>query len=242
VRLSKFIADAGICSRRKAEAEMLRNMIKVNGVTVTELGLNVDPRRDRVEYGGTRVFLERSKIYIMLHKPVGYVTTVKDELGRPTVMDLIADVKTRVTPVGRLDYNTSGLLILTNDGDLTYKLTHPKHETKKTYHVIIEGAISKTSLNAIRDGVMIDGRVTAPAAADVINERDKTSMLKITIHEGRNRQIRKMFDALGYKVTSLKRVGTGSLELGTLPQGKYRRLTRDEVSSLYAIQGSEGLT
>jgi pseudouridine synthase len=232
MRLSKFLADAGICSRRKAEDEILGGAVKVNGSIVTELGTKAEPGRDRVEYKGRRVTPERAHVYIMLHKPAGYVTTVSDERGRPTVMDLITDVGARVVPVGRLDYNTSGLLILTNDGALTYKLTHPKHEAKKTYVAVIEGALTSGLFAALQNGVNIDGRVTAPAEVEIIDEREKTTMLKITIHEGRNRQVRKMFDALGRKVSSLKRVATGGVELGALPKGHYRHLTRREIDML----------
>ncbi|MBO8434604.1 MAG: rRNA pseudouridine synthase [Tyzzerella sp.] len=232
VRLQKYLADAGIASRRKAEELIQRGKVSVNGTVVTELGTKIDDKTDTVRYNGKIVKLESKKyVYIMLNKPEGFVTTVKDQFNRPAVTDLVK-VKERVFPVGRLDYDTSGLLLLTNDGDLTYKLTHPKHEIEKTYIAKLFGTPDVNDINKFKRGVHVDGRKTLPAKIEILEKEEKYCYAKITIKEGRNRQVRKMCEAIKHPVAMLQRVATGELELGDLPKGKFRHLTDKEVRYL----------
>lgn len=232
VRLQKYLADAGVASRRKAETLILEGKIEVNGVVVTELGRKVEDGKDRVFYLGKEVKKTERPVYLMLNKPEGYVTTVKDQFHRPTVMDLIRDIKERVFPVGRLDYDTSGLLLLTNDGDLTYRLTHPKHDIQKTYQAKLYGVPDQNDKNKFLWGIPIDGQKTAPARLEVIRTDGKFSFCNIIIQEGRNRQVRKMCEQIKHPVASLKRTGTGELMLGDLEKGKYRHLTSKEIAYL----------
>lgn len=235
VRLQKYLADAGVASRRKAEELILAGKVSVNGVVVTELGTKVDDKVDSVFYNGKRVMNNERMVYVMLHKPEGFVTTVKDQFDRPTVMDLLKGISERIVPVGRLDYDTSGLLLLTNDGDLTYKLTHPKHLVEKTYLAKLFGRPDQNALNQFKWGVNIEGRRTEPARLEIIEDLGKYTMCKIIITEGRNRQVRKMCDAVKHPVATLKRIATGELELGDLPKGKYRTLTDKEVKYLKSL-------
>ncbi len=235
IRLQKFLADAGVASRRKAEELILEGKVSVNGQTVDQLGAKVDTERDEVFFEGRRVIPVTVFHYYMLHKPEGYVTTVKDQFGRPTVMDLLKDVKERVVPVGRLDYDTSGLLLLTNDGDLVYRLTHPKHQVKKIYLAKVFGKPDQRAITLFRHGVTIDGRKTEPAQLELLEELGKYTICRITITEGRNRQVRKMCEAVKHPVATLKRVATGELDLGDLPRGKYRALTEKEIAYLKSL-------
>ena len=232
IRLQKFIADAGIMSRRAAEGEIERGNISVNG-HVAGIGTKIDPASDVVTYKGKRIRYEKKQYtYIMLNKPTGYMTTVRDEEGRPTVMDLISDISKRVYPVGRLDCNTEGLLLMSNDGDFTYKITHPKHKLDKTYEVFVSGNAEKNALRKLEQGVFIDGKKTAPAVVDIADFGKNSALLTITIHEGRNRQVRKMCASVGFKVMGLKRVSEGGLSLGNLPLGRWRHLTGAEVERI----------
>jgi len=237
IRLQKWLAQAGVASRRKAEEMITQGRVSVNGVVITELGAKANPTNDLLEVDGKQVEVTRQKVYIMLHKPEGVVTTVTDPFGRPTVMDLVpSDV--RLFPVGRLDQDTSGLLLMTNDGEWAQKLTHPKHETKKMYLAIVKGVPTAESLRKFRQGIVLDGKKTAPAKVKVIEkqpvkgEKTENAKLLITIHEGRNRQVRNMCEAIGHKVVSLKRVEIGGLLLDNLAKGKWRHLTPKEVKSL----------
>lgn len=234
-RLQKFLAEAGVASRRKAEELIAQGKVKVNGKVVTEMGMKIDPAKDEVTYLDKKVTTKNTKmVYIMLYKPEGYVTTAKEQFGRPAVMDLVKGVKERIFPVGRLDYDTSGLLLLTNDGDLTYKLTHPKHDVDKTYIAKLYGVPDEGALQKFRRGVVIDGKRTKPAKIQILN-KDKDGRFctaEIIIHEGRNRQVRKMCEAIKHPVAQLKRVATGELKLGDLQKGKYRHLTEKEVKYL----------
>lgn len=234
IRLQKFLADNGICSRRKAEEHIKLGDVKINGKIVTELGIKVDLKKDKVYFKDTLVKIQQNKVYIMLNKPEGCITTAKEQFGRKTVFDYV-NIKERVVPVGRLDYDTSGLLILTNDGDLTYKLTHPKHNVKKVYIAKVFGIPTKEKLTQFRNGIKIDDYKTAPAKIEIINKEIKFSTLKITISEGKNRQVRKMCDAIGHKVVSLKRVAMERLTLGDLQTGKFRYLTKEEIDYLKKI-------
>ncbi|AMJ42091.1 pseudouridine synthase [Anaerotignum propionicum] len=235
-RLQKFLAEAGVASRRKAEELIAAGKIKVNGKVVTELGTKIDPKKDEVLYLDKEVSKKEVElVYIMLHKPEGYVTTAKEQFGRPGVMDLVRDVKERIFPVGRLDYDTSGLLLLTNDGDLTYKLTHPKHDVDKTYIAKLYGTPDDMDLQKFRRGVVIDGKQTKPAKMQIIEKGERQSTVEIIIHEGRNRQVRKMCEAIKHPVAQLKRVATGDLTMGDLPKGKYRHLTPKEVKYLKSL-------
>lgn len=235
IRLQKYLADAGVASRRKAEQLIQEGRVKVNDVVVKELGVKVTPQKDKVTFDNRVVKLaETKKVYILLHKPEGYVTTAKEQFGRPAVLDLVKDVQGRIFPVGRLDYDTSGLLLLTNDGDLTYKLTHPKHDVDKTYIAKLYGVPNITELQKFRRGMIVDGRKTKPAKIQIL-EKDKDQKFctaEIIIHEGRNRQVRKMCEAMKHPVAQLKRVATGDLHLGNLPKGKYRHLTEKEIKYL----------
>lgn len=234
-RLQKFLAEAGVASRRKAEVLIAQGKVKVNGKVVTEMGFKIDSEKDEVTYLEKKVSKKQTKmVYIMLHKPVGYVTTAKEQFGRPAVVDLIQGVSERIFPVGRLDYDTSGLLLLTNDGDLTYKLTHPKHDVDKTYIAKLYGVPDEGALQKFRRGVVLDGKRTKPAKIQILN-RDKDGRFctaEIIIHEGRNRQVRKMCESIKHPVAQLQRVATGELKLGDLPKGKYRHLTEKEVKYL----------
>ena len=219
-RLQKFLAEAGIASRRKSEELIAAGRVQVNGQVVRELGVKIDPAKDKVLFDNKPVKAqETKKVYIMLHKPEGYVTTAKEQFGRPAVVDLVQGVKERIFPVGRLDYDTSGLLLLTNDGDLTYKLTHPKHDVDKTYIAKLYGVPDEGALQKFRRGVVIDGRKTRPAKIQILEkEKDmRFCTAEIIIHEGKNRQVRKMCEAIKHPVAQLKRVATGELTLGDLP-------------------------
>lgn len=234
VRLQKFLADAGIASRRKSEALILEGKVLVNGRQVKELGIKVNEDKDIIKYNGKVVKIKKSHVYIMLNKPTGYITSVSDEKGRKTVMDLI-DVKTRIYPIGRLDYNTSGLLLLTNDGDLTYRLTHPKHEVDKKYIAVVKGMPSEDNLNKLRKGTDIGEYRTSTSRISILEKfKDKTK-LQVIIHEGKNRQVRKMFEHIGCPVIKLKRVAIGKLQIEDLQQGRYRHLKNDELNYLKSL-------
>lgn len=239
IRLQKFLADCGICSRRKAEEYILSGKVKVNNNIVTELGTKVDEIKDKVYFNNKLVNIENSKVYIMLNKPEGCVTTAKEQFNRKTVFDYI-NIKERVVPVGRLDYDTSGLLLLTNDGDLTYKLTHPKHSIKKVYIAKVYGVPNKKKLDTFKKGIIINGYKTLPSNIEILQNDNKYSVLKISISEGKNRQIRKMCEAIGHRVISLKRIAIEKLSIGNLKIGEYRYLNKDEVKYLKKICEKNG--
>ena len=233
MRLQKYLASCGVASRRKCEELILNGKIEVNGSTVFELGTKVNPDKDEVKYNGKVVKLEDEKIYILLNKPIGYVTTAKEQFGRDMVLDLVK-VNKRIVPVGRLDMYTSGALILTNDGDFVNKLTHPSHEIDKTYNVTLKGIVSKEEIEKLQNGVEIDdGYVTKPAKVKIlkIDEEKKISRIQITIHEGKNRQVRKMCEAVGKRVLALHRCKIGTLDVKDLKLGEWRYLNKREVES-----------
>jgi 23S rRNA pseudouridine2605 synthase len=207
VRLQKYLAEAGVASRRKSEELIEQGKIKVNNKTVTELGTKINPNKDKVEYEGKIITIQEEKVYILLNKPIGYVTTAKDQFNRDSVLDLVK-VKQRIVPVGRLDMYTSGALILTNDGDFVYQVTHPKHEIEKTYTVTIRGLVKKEEVEDLKKGVKIDDDyITRTARVKILktDEEKNQSRLEITIHEGKNRQVRKMCEAIGHSVLALHR-------------------------------------
>ena len=227
-RLQKYIAGSGVTSRRKAEELILSGLVKVNGITVTELGTKIDPDKDVVTVDNKIISEVREHIYIKLYKPEGYVTTVKDQFNRKTVLDLI-DIKDRIYPIGRLDYSTSGLLLLTNDGDLANKLMHPRYHIFKTYIAETEGRISDESIKNLKTGVMIDSGKTAPAKVKLLKYMNNKSLVQISIYEGKNRQVRKMLESVGHSVRSLKRVSFGEINLDDLTVGSWKYLSREEI-------------
>ncbi len=232
-RLQKYIARCGVSSRRAAEELILSGRVKVNKEVVTELGTKVDIDNDKVFLDGNLLLPEKKLYYVMLNKPKGYFATASDEKGRRTVTELVADVDARLYPVGRLDCQSEGLLFLTNDGDFTYKMTHPTQHVPKKYQVIVSGTPELSDIKRLRDGVDIGGYVTAPAKVELVKCEERTAQLNITIKEGKNRQIRKMCEAVGLPVLRLRRVNIGGVALGNLPIGKWRHLTPQELSVLY---------
>jgi len=231
-RLQKIISAAGVTSRRASEELILAGRVTVNGTVVTELGSKADPAVDTVAVDGKPLTISSRKLYILLYKPVGYLTTLDDPEGRPLVTDLLKEVGERVYPVGRLDYNTEGLLLLTSDGDWANHLMHPRHEVEKEYHVRVRGKVHKSQLDQLAGGGDIDGRKTAPARVSMIKEGEQNDWFSITIHEGRNRQIRRMCEAVSLAVVRLRRVRYGMLTLGAMKPGEFRHLTESEVNGL----------
>ncbi len=236
IRLQKYLSQCAVASRRKSEELILAGKVKVNG-KVAGLGDKVSPKKDTVTVSGKKIVSSKKHYYIMLHKPRGFITTMDDEMGRKCVAELVKDVGARVYPVGRLDRDSEGLLIMTNDGEFANFMTHPSKHVPKTYRVTVRPGITDEQLDAFNEGIEIDGRKTAPADAHIIDKSENRVVLEIIIHEGRNRQIRKMCEALGLEVARLKRTHIGSIKLGMLPQGQWRFLTDDEVHKLKASSG-----
>lgn len=236
IRLQKYLSQCAVASRRKSEELIASGKVKVNG-KVAGLGDKVNPKRDTVTVSGKKIVSSKKHYYIMLHKPRGFITTMEDELGRKCVAELVKDVGARVYPVGRLDRDSEGLLIMTNDGEFANYLTHPSKHVPKTYRVTVRPDVTEDQLVAFNEGIEIDGRKTAPADAHIIEKSDNRVVLEVILHEGRNRQIRRMCEALGLDVARLKRTHIGSLKLGMLPQGKWRNLTEDEVHRLKVSSG-----
>lgn len=230
-RLQKVLAASGVASRRRAEEIIRQGRVTVNGRVVVEMGFRVDPERDDVCVDGQKLTPERLA-YILLHKPRGYVCTARDPQGRPTVLDLVRDAGARVYPVGRLDYDSSGLLLLTNDGPLSFALTHPRHRVEKTYRVRVAGRLSAATFDRLRQGVRLSDGMTAPARVRELSRVGDDSWLEIVLCEGRNRQVRRMLAAVGHQVKELVRVRVGDLTLGNLPPGAFRHLSEAEVARL----------
>ena len=232
-RLQKYLANCGVASRRKCEEYIKQGKIKVNGEIVTELGTKINPEKDIIEFENKKIKQNSKNIYILLNKPIGYVTTADDQFGRETVLDLVK-VKERIVPVGRLDMYTSGALILTNDGDFVYKVTHPKHEIEKTYTVTVKGIVQNSEVEKLRQGVKIEEYITKPAKVKILktDTEKEISRLEITIHEGKNRQVRKMCEAVGRKVLALHRSKIGNIGVKDLELGKWRYLNSAEVQQL----------
>ncbi len=231
-RIQKIISAAGVTSRRAAEQLITEGRVTVNGQVVTELGTRADASKDHIKVDGKLINPKQPQTYIMLNKPAGYITTMSDPERRPTVQDLLKGIKVRVYPVGRLDYNTEGLLLLTNDGDFAHLITHPKHELPKTYLVKAKGVLDDRQIEELEAGIFLDDGKTAPAKIKKVRKEAANSWLEITIHEGRKRQVRRMFDRIGRSVIRLKRIKTGGLTLGDLPEGSFRHLSSEEVLQL----------
>ena len=234
IRLQKHLSECGIASRRKAEELIAAGKVKING-HIAEIGSKVDPKRDKVTVRGRAVVPVNEKVYIMLNKPRGFVTTMSDELGRKTVSDLVADAGSRIFPVGRLDRDSEGLLIMTNDGDFANKLTHPSSHVNKTYRVTVKGAAEEEQLLKMKEGILLDGRKTLPCNCFVAERKPDRTVLIFVLNEGRNRQIRRMCEAVGLEVLRLKRTEIAGVKLGMLPQGKWRPLNEREMRRLTNI-------
>ena len=230
-RLQKVLAHAGLASRRAVEEMIEQRRIKVNGTTA-RLGQRVDPTKDKVEVDGSLWPLDTATVYYLMNKPSGAVTTSADPEGRETVLDLI-DVPARIWPVGRLDFETEGALILTNDGDITHRLTHPSFTIDKTYLAEVEGSVGPKAVRKLERGVVLEDGPTAPARVRIVERSPTTTLLEISIHEGRNRQVRRMTEAIGHPVTRLVRTSIGPLQVGRLKPGQFRRLGPHEVQALY---------
>lgn len=256
-RLHKYLARAGVASRRQCEEIIQQGKVAVNGVVVRELGAKIDPAAAVVTVDGKKIIPPRALVHVMLNKPQGVITTAKEERGRPTVVDVVQNPSNvfpsgakeqekaagiggyRIFPVGRLDINTEGLLILTNDGTLTNLLTHPRYALEKEYLAQVRGKPTQISLGRLREGVDLDGKLTAPARVRLIGDQNGLSTLMITIHEGRRRQVRRMLEVVGHPVHNLRRTRVGPLQLGNLPVGKFRFLSQEEVESLRRAAGHE---
>lgn len=238
IRLQKFLAECAVASRRGAEELIAQGRVKVNG-KVAILGTKVDPKHDKITVSGKRIVNKEAKMYIMLHKPRGFVTTMSDEQERKCVADLVADAGVRLHPVGRLDRNSEGLLFMTNDGEFTNFLTHPSRHVSKVYRVTVREAVKEEQLDKMRSGIMIDGRMTLPCDADVIQKEEGRTVLRMVLYEGRNREIRKMCESQGLTVIRLKRTEIAGIKLGMLPQGRWRELTEKEVRKLMSVSISK---
>ncbi len=232
MRLEKFLSESGIASRRDAKKYISAGRVTVNRKKVFIPGTHIAPRQDEITFDGELIHGKPRQIYLMLNKPAGYVTTVRDERGRPTVMALVRSIAERIYPVGRLDVNTEGLLLMTNDGDFAHRILHPSHEIQKTYTAWVEGQPNRREIQRLREGIEIEAGLITAAKINQTGRRVGQTQFKVVIHEGKKRQIRRMFHAVGHEVMYLKRVGIGSLSLGQLSIGKYRFLTTTEIESL----------
>ncbi|ABR34060.1 MULTISPECIES: pseudouridine synthase [Clostridium] len=233
-RLQKYLANCGVASRRKCEELIISGKVKVNGVIVNEVGIKVDPLKDMIEYDGKEIKKKEDKVYIMLNKPEGYISSVKDEKGRDTILDIVK-VNERIYPIGRLDYDSSGLLLLTNDGEIYNKIIHPRVEIIKRYVAVVKGEITDKDKMKFEIGIDIGGYITAPAELKVISYDKGVSTIEIGIHEGKNRQIRKMCAAIHHDVLSLKRISIGEIKLGYLKRGEYRKLNKEELDYINSL-------
>ena len=235
MRLNKFLSNSGVASRRKSDELISQGKVFVNGKVVTELGLQINEKKDKVTVEGKQIKLPSSFVYIKLNKPKGYACTAHDEKGRKTIYELI-DTDERLFSIGRLDYDTEGLILLTNDGDFANKVAHPKYAIEKEYRVTVEGQIKESELAVLRKGVVVDGERMPSAKVEFLSADDKFTKLSVVIDEGQNRQIRRMFEAIGKSIRLLKRVRIGQVRLGGLKRGDYRDLTEDELNSLVGIK------
>lgn len=236
IRLQKYLSECGIASRRKSEELILQKKVKVNG-KIAILGDKINPKKNTVTVSGKKVIQTKNKYYIMLHKPRGFITTMRDEFDRKCVAQLVKDIDDRVYPIGRLDRDSEGLLLMTNDGEFANALTHPKRHVPKTYRVTVREKVNEQQLTLLTSAMVIDGYETMPAEVNIITKEDTRTVLQVILYEGRNRQIRKMCEQVGLNVVRLKRTAIGSIKLGMLPQGKWRELTNDEVHKLSVNAG-----
>lgn len=239
LRLNKYLSMQGAASRREADRLIVEGRVRVNGAAVEDLGVKIDPAKDRIAVDGRIVKPGRELVHLVLHKPAGYLVTKDDPEGRPTVMSLLPKSFEAVFPVGRLDLDSEGLLLLTNDGELAYRLTHPRFEVIKIYQVEVDGEISDEEASRLETGVRVDGRRTAPAKIRVLHRNVRRSVVLVEIHEGRKREVRHMMETVGHRVRSLKRVEFAGLKLAPLPRGHWRLLQRDEVKALRRKVGLE---
>lgn len=231
LRLNKFLSNSGVASRRKCDEIIASGKVTVNGKVVTEIGSQINEKKDKVMVEGKAVCLPSSFVYIKLNKPKGYACTASDEKGRKTIYDLV-DCEERLFSIGRLDYNTEGLIILTNDGDFANKVSHPRYDVEKEYRVTIEGKIKESELAVLRKGVVVDGQKMPPAKVKLLSQDENVSKISVVINEGQNRQVRRMFEAIGREIKLLKRVRIGSVRLGGLSRGQWRDLTEEELNLL----------
>ncbi len=234
MRLNKFLASCGIASRRKCDELIFGGKVKVNGEIIKTPAFKIDPEKDEVSVNENVVKLPK-KIYIALNKPEGVLCSLKDDFGRTLITDLIPEIKERIFPVGRLDFNSEGLILLTNDGELSNRLIHPKYKVEKTYHVLIKGNIDRDSLERLSNGIELDGKKTQPSKIRILDMGKKTTFIEIKLKEGKKRQIRRMLKEVGYEVKKLRRVKFGPIKLGRLKKGEWRYLTKKEVENLYKI-------
>ncbi len=233
IRLQKYLAQCGLASRRKAEEMITAGLITVDGKTVTEMGTSITPGSSRVVFAGKEVRLEEKLVYYLVNKPKGYVTTLSDPQGRPIVSSLIKGCSERLFPVGRLDLDTEGALIMTNDGQLAQKIQHPSNGTNKTYEALLRGIPERKKITLLENGIQLEGKLTAKAIITVLSAKGQTCLVRITIHEGRKRQVRNMFKFIGHPVLHLKRVAYGKLNLGNLPIGSYRQLNSSDLKKIF---------
>ncbi len=239
VRLNKFLAGQGVASRRAADRLIAEGRVAVNGLTVEDLGVRIDAEKDAVAVDGKAVRRSRESVTVMLHKPAGYLVTLDDPFRRPTVRDLLSGLREPVFPVGRLDLDSEGLLLLTNDGELAFRLTHPRFEVPKTYLVCVRGDVTDEEAGRLERGIILEGRRTAPARVRVVDRNPGRTVLSLELHEGRKREVRLMLGSLGHRVKTLRRVEFAGLQLSPLPKGKWRFLKKDEVRSLRRRVGLE---
>ncbi len=240
IRLNKFIALSGITSRRKADILIEEGRVKVNGEVVTKLGITIDPEKDTVVVDGKRINLPTKKVYLAFNKPRGYVTTMDDELGRKNIAMLFSNFPVRVFPVGRLDMDTEGLLLLTNDGEFAHIVTHPRFDIEKEYLAWVEGVVEDEEIKRLKKGVFVEGRVVKPKSIEILKTERRNTILKVIIKEGRKREVRRMFHYIGHDVTKLVRTRIGPVKLGKLKSGKYRDLTPSEIEWFFNKKGVKG--
>ncbi len=226
------MAHSGVASRRQCEELVGTGQVKINGTTVTALGTQVDPDVDRIELNGKVIINSKTAVYLLLHKPPGYICTAHDPQGRPTILDLVTDLDERIYPVGRLDFDTSGLIILSNDGEFTNLMIHPRYKIDKTYEAWVKGRVLDQDLQPMRSGVILDDGLTAPADVILLRQEDSKSLIRVIIHEGRKRQVKRMCAAIGHPVLELKRTGLAFLSLNGLKEGQYRHLSMKEIEEL----------
>ncbi|MFW2366569.1 MAG: pseudouridine synthase [Desulforhopalus sp.] len=233
IRLQKYLAQCGISSRRKAEILIAEGRISVDGHVTREMGIRIIPGENRVTFDGKPVEMREKLVYYLLNKPKGYVTTLSDPQGRPVVTSLLKDVSSRIFPVGRLDLDTEGALLLTNDGTLAQKIQHPSYTTDKSYEALVRGIPARDKIYRLEKGIILEGKLTSPAKLTVLAKKGRNSLIRIIIHEGRKRQVRKMFDLIGHPVLNLKRTAYGKLQLGKLPTGSYKQLNSADLKKIF---------